>query len=1058
MGTDDHRTYADPLEEVGDPAPQGSSQPRYTLGELLGTGGMGEVRAATDTVLEREVAIKLLREDRAGERARFLREARITAALQHPNIVPVHDLGQAEDGRPYLAMKRVQGRSLAELLTHGQLGPTSQRLEIFRKLCDAVAFAHKNGVLHRDLKPDNIMVGELGEVLLMDWGIATSWDPARPEDVPGGLIGTPAYMAPEQARGERCTARSDVYSLGAVLYELVTGSPPYQGGVFTVLDAVRAGQLAPPRQRNPKVSPELERVMLHAMAHRPEDRYPSALALRQDIDAVLERQPLVHLRSTPLERLTKWADRHRGAVRATAAATAVGLLALALGSWRYAVDVGEARDEAVEAAARARAAEQGAVAGQVAAEVALADALGGQGQVLEAEGHLRAADALLEGRALDRRALDLAWSQHLADNSPPISRCQPHGGRRVLALDLGADGRSALSWGEDGRLVRWDPLDCAERSAERLGAKPGPGAVDARRGRAAVVVDGALIVSDGSARRQVAAPEGARAVGLDGNRVWVRDGEARIFVLSPGEDALRPAEAPAVGAALWRPALGGQLWLADSTRTGGEPGGVWRAADGAALLQESGVNSVATSSDGRVVLLGTATERSLRFLDGGPGISIAQEPVNAVGVAPGDRVGWAQGFDGSVRVLSLDDGAQLAAYVGPGDLPSAIAVTEDARLLAISGGAGEVLLYLRPAWPARHPPQTNREVTHGLALGDGGRLLLLGDDDGRITLLDAATARPLRGWRGYPTGVRQVAFSPDARRIAAAARYDGLVIVDLERGEPRLISTPARTVSVAWLPAGLFTVDVEGRLLRLDPDTGALTTLGQGLHAASWALAAVGEDRLLTAGHMGEETGLALLSASGEVLRRFPLDQIGYQVAVSPDGRRAAVGGHRGQAVVFDLESGQELRRLEADAGPTLGVAFSPDGSLLATTGYSRDVKLWDLATGALLRAVHQHDGPGLNLLFSPDGSALYSTATDGWSVLPLDARARHEAAVATLARGGPGRAAALAALGWWERVEEVADASLEDRRNVATARLALGQPPLAGDGDLYLGLLGRRE
>lgn len=1066
MATDDRSTYADSFGEGMDPSSEIPPSPeplheapRYVLGEVIGRGGMGEVHAATDTRLEREVAVKVLRAGRAGWQERFLEEARVTAGLEHPNIVPVHDLGALEDGRPYLAMKRVRGRSLTELMKDGQLSQIEARLEIFRKLCDAVAFAHARGVLHRDLKPDNVMVGEFGEVVLMDWGIAAALDLAlaNPSAPAGAIMGTPAFMAPEQAQGEACTPQTDVYGLGAVLYELLVGQPPFQGHADRVLLLVSEGMLTPPRQHAPDLAPELERVILRAMALAPADRYPSARALREDIDAVLARRPLVHLRSTPSERLAKWMDRHARVLRVVGVASILGLLAFALGSWRYAVDVGDARDAAVEAAGRAQAAEAEVTAGLVAAQVALADALSGQGRVLEADDHLREADALLQGRVLDRRALDLAWSQHVADNPPPLSRCAPHGGAGVRALDIRPDGRSVVSVGDDGRLVSWDPVGCAELQAVRLGEAVGPAAVDASRGFAAVIVGDALVLASlqGGPMASLPAPPGARKVGLDGETIWVRDGDAAIWTLAPDQRTLERQEAPPLTGTIWRPALGARLWLAESTRTGGELGGVWRARDGAALYRSDGINGAALSSDGRRLITGTATEVSVIDLEGKESWARPQEPVHAVGVAPGDRVGWSQSFDGSVRVVDLKDGAQLAVYVGPGDLPSATAATVDARLMAIAGANGEVLTYLRPAFPSRRPPQQGAAPVHGLAVNADGRLLATADDGGNLTLLDAATAQVLRRWSGFRTGVRQIAFSPDGLRIAAAARYDGLAIMDLLSGAVRAVPLPVRAVSVAWLPGGVYSVDVEGRLLRLDPDTGVVTPLGQGLRAASWGLAAVGDDTLLTAGHFGEERGLALLSAEdGHVIRRIPIEQIGYHVAVSPDRRRAAVGGHLGQALIVDLETGAVLQTLQADAGPTLGVAFSPDGQLLATTGYARQVKIWDLARGELLRAVHQHEGPGLSLRFSPDGDRLYSGGTDGWRVLPLRARAQHEAAVAALATPGASRVAALATLGWWERVEEVAGEQAGSRAHVAAARLALGQPPLSPGEDPYLRLL----
>jgi serine/threonine protein kinase len=236
---------------------------RYELGEEIARGGMGVIYRARDKQLNRDLAIKVLRaehQDNSELLCRFIEEAQIGAQLQHPGIVPVHELGRLPDGRPFLAMKLVQGRNLSELLAarsspHDEL---PQFLKIFEQVCQALAYAHSHGVIHRDLKPSNIMVGAFGEVQVMDWGLAKARGDretlrvrqgrvvvqevdsavqtvrsAKPDQAThiSTVIGTPAYMAPEQARGQGtlCDEGSDVFGLGAILCEILTGQPPYNG-------------------------------------------------------------------------------------------------------------------------------------------------------------------------------------------------------------------------------------------------------------------------------------------------------------------------------------------------------------------------------------------------------------------------------------------------------------------------------------------------------------------------------------------------------------------------------------------------------------------------------------------------------------------------------------------------------------------------------------------------------------------------------------------------------------------------------------------------------------
>jgi serine/threonine protein kinase len=286
---------------------------RYRWIGPLGQGGMGAVILAEDTLLGREVALKVLHvEDVTGDGIqRMEREARTLARLEHPGIVPVHDLGQLPDGRVFYVMKRVRGERLDHHVTAGT--PLAERLRLFLKLCEAVAFAHAAGVIHRDLKPENVMVGEYGEVLVLDWGVAKwtaggSIEPAgvgpaapagpRSEEFDtraGAVIGTPAFMPPEQALGGVADRRSDVFGLGATLWFLLTGRPPGPGG---------------PRPRPAALASICER----ALASDPGARYASAEELGKDVERFLDGARVLAHREGPLERLMRFLRRHRVAV------------------------------------------------------------------------------------------------------------------------------------------------------------------------------------------------------------------------------------------------------------------------------------------------------------------------------------------------------------------------------------------------------------------------------------------------------------------------------------------------------------------------------------------------------------------------------------------------------------------------------------------------------------------------------------------------------------------------------------------------------------------------
>jgi serine/threonine-protein kinase len=334
---------------------------RYTLTRLHATGGIGQVWLARDPALGRDVALKELRPERNAHptaRARFLEEACITGQLEHPGIVPVHELVCSAEGQPFYTMRLVRGRTLAEGIKEyhrtrqaNQAGPLELRtlLGKFVAVCNAVAYAHSRGVLHRDLKPANVVLGDFGEVVVLDWGLArllgqqergevTRLLPvsleagSRDETIQGQVVGTPAYMAPEQAEGrlDLLGPATDVYGLGAVLYEILSGQPPFGGSSDEVLRRVAREEPARPRLHVPAVPAALEAVCLKALAKTPADRYPSAGLLAQEIEHWLADEPVKAWREPWRVRAGRWVRQHQPLVAGLAAAALVAVLSLTI--------------------------------------------------------------------------------------------------------------------------------------------------------------------------------------------------------------------------------------------------------------------------------------------------------------------------------------------------------------------------------------------------------------------------------------------------------------------------------------------------------------------------------------------------------------------------------------------------------------------------------------------------------------------------------------------------------------------------------------------------------
>ncbi|OJZ69050.1 serine/threonine protein kinase [Mycobacterium paraffinicum] len=272
---------------------------RYELGEILGFGGMSEVHLARDVRLHRDVAVKVLRADLARDPSfylRFRREAQNAAALNHPSIVAVYDTGEAETPTgplPYIVMEYVDGVTLRDIVhTDGPL-PPRRAIEIIADACQALNFSHQNGIIHRDVKPANIMISNTNAVKVMDFGIARAIaDSGNSVTQTAAVIGTAQYLSPEQARGDTVDARSDVYSLGCVLYEILTGEPPFTGDspVAVAYQHVREDPI-PPSQRHGGISADLDAVVLKALAKNPDNRYQTAAEMRADLVRVHNGEP-----------------------------------------------------------------------------------------------------------------------------------------------------------------------------------------------------------------------------------------------------------------------------------------------------------------------------------------------------------------------------------------------------------------------------------------------------------------------------------------------------------------------------------------------------------------------------------------------------------------------------------------------------------------------------------------------------------------------------------------------------------------------------------------------
>ncbi len=933
-------------------------------------GGMGRTFVALDRRLGREVAIKqpLGATDvpdptlRATLRARFEREARLTARLEHPAIVAVHEAGRFAGGDAFYAMRRVAGRSLAELIA---ARPTlAERLALLPNLtmvAEALAYAHSRGVTHRDVTPANIMLGAFGETVLIDWGLAADAGgaPAPEPDGPyraGELpltaygVGTPGYMAPEQARGVAADARADVYALGATLYHLVAGRPP-DPGIPRPLATLAHG--APP---------PLIAVIERAMAIDPAARFPGAAELAAELRRFTTGQLMASHRYTPAELVRHYLRRYRAPLAVAAAALAV-MIAVSVMYLR-----GLARERAETERAR-RAAE----ASDLQAQRALRVQLGVTASQLadQPERRLDALSAGVRGVAPARRAGEApapeAWqglvdalaagpvAAPLRDRQPAIAHAvflpdarhvltasrdhvlrvwDARSGRlvathattldRPISLQLTPDGARALVCGYDAR---------AELHALAGGA---PVVIELAAGdaRCEVAVDGTAVIAGGPVVRTFDARgvEQARAT-LDATITALGvapDGRVALGTVAGDLVVWRPGHAPGAPVAAHPGGVQDVAWIAGGARlvSGGADGRARRwpvaAGDGDALgppevlhASTSGPISglYATPGDDEVLLVAPRSRTDARDVD----------VVRVGGDAP----------------LTLRSFAYAGDQAGRGGPAPLIAGLRDQRAVLIDKATGREVLRLAPT------------TTHTSALSRAGTTLLAGASTGQSLLWDVRS--------GPHTGV----LAGHTSEVTALVARDGALITASLDGTVRAWPLDAAaTADDGDAPGEATDLGSEVVALAAAPDGATSTAAPDGA-----TIAVLGVDGAVRLG------ATTLASAEGPLAF----------VAFSPDGAELVAGAPAGRLARWDARTGAPRPALAIAAAPdgamppdvTCG-AFSPDGARVALGGADGSVALLDAATGATLARLSAADSE-LNALpegvdrvaFTPDGAAL---------------------------------------------------------------------------------------
>jgi len=1001
-------------------APYPTVGDRYVVRELIAKGGMGEVHLAWDRQLQREVALKTLRADLDDDTLapRFVFEARVSGQLEHPNIVPVHDFGTAPDGRPFYTMRWIRGRSLGQIVADGNLPSAARRLDVFRKVCDAIAFAHAQGVVHRDLKPSNVMVGEFGEVMVLDWGIArvagteagTERPPAAerlsddmldsPQTRAGLVIGTPVFMAPELLGGRRDVmgARIDVYALGVMLYKLLTDVLPFSGP--NALHDAKAGRFLPARRRVPTIDRELDAIVGKAMATQPVERYANADELRRDVQAYLEGGDVVAFPRSMIGRAMRWA-RHNRRIIAPAITTA-GVAAIALGvvGVMYTRALGVSRDQAVIA-------EQGAQVQAARAETAAALTAIDSGRFEEARTALARARERVPS-AEDAAFVDLTEAFLLHEWVPPaLTWSLPaHGGAgfSVMVSPTGAE----LAFTSPDRRVRVVSLPEGVISTDFAFGDHDPTAIGFVDDKAtiAIATDGRAAVVDLTSGRELGSVEGTAprilSIHGDGRFVEVRDGETRSRY-DARTDETTPWVIPA-DAAIETVSLDGSLATGHRAPLNRAPDQhyVWDTATGAVLHTFPGTRRTTIDPTGRHVVIVTTTGTELRALPSGetrhvwPGL----EP-RAVEFGPGGIELALDHADGVMTIWSLTDMTPLAEQRFRSNLGG---MTRDGDLVVSDGQSWSVL--------SRVSPRSGRFAVDGdpvlTAASADGLLVCIASRDGRVRIFEPWTGSLLHTVHGAPppNGSRGCAFSPSSTRLAQADRDGVLRIWSLETGEK------IREIAGHELVYGATFIDddrvlaswVGGSLGIWSVESGEQITKLEGGPQGPWGLDLSRDGLWVLAGGRSADDPIASLWSiqGGTPTLQITDAPVGYGARLSPDARFMAVGIHSGLTSWWSTQTGERTDAETRNDGAVLSVAFTEDSSLVLSSSELGALEVWRTTDGRRVASIplFRHD---LQQITALPGSNTIMTLGGDDEIRLFDLDRRHVVAASTPAQTDAG-------------------------------------------------------